>query len=226
MLLWLASYPRSGNTFLRVLLNGVFGLPSVDIHGASAERAFIRNGTVFEAMGGVTHNLDPSDLIARARESDHLAVVKTHERPGGDDPAIYLVRDGRSSIMSYYHYLRNVEGSDGDLEDVIRGRVYGGTWSEHIYDWAPERRERTLLIRFENLVTHPELEIGRIGQFLCLEPLTTAVMTFDALNGAFPQFFRSGSDERNVRELEESGCLDLFWRWHTPMMVRLGYVES
>lgn len=225
MMLLLASYPRSGNTFLRVLLNQVFGLPSIDIHGSGAEQAFIRNGVMFEAMGGVTHDLDPMDFIAQARLSDRLELVKTHERPIGADPAIYLVRDGRSSIMSYYHYIRNVENLDCSLEDVIRGAVYGGSWSEHIYDWAPERRERTLLIRFENLVNDPESELGRVGQFLCLEPHIEEVVTFEWLNAAFPTFFRSGSDTNNIRELQDSGYEELFWRWHTPMMTRMGYTQ-
>lgn len=225
MMLLLASYPRSGNTFLRVLLNQVFGLPSADIFGSGSEQAFIRNGVMFAAMGGVTHDLDPADFISRARASDHLELVKTHERPIGADPAIYLVRDGRSAIVSYYHYVRNVEKLDYSLEDIICGSAYGGSWSEHIYDWAPERRERTLLIRFENLVKDPEGELKRVGQFLCLEPRTKDVVTFEWLNGIFPQFFRSGSDANNIRELRESGCEDLFWRWHTPMMYRMGYSE-
>lgn len=223
MMLLLASYPRSGNTFLRVLLNQVFGLPSADIHGSSAEQAFIRNGVIFEAMGGVTHDLDPQDFVAQARASDRLELVKTHERPSGADPAIYLVRDGRSSLISYYHYIRNVEGQDCSLADVIRGGVYGGSWSEHIYDWAPERRERTLLVRFENLVGDPERELQRIGQFLSLEPQASDVASFQRLNKIFPEFFRSGSDAANIREMEDSGLEDLFWRWHTPMMVRMGY---
>lgn len=225
MLLWLASYPRSGNTFLRVILNKIFDLPSVDIYGAKSEQAFINNGTMFQAMGGVTHEMAPEELISHAREDDYLSVVKTHERLKNDDPAIYIVRDGRSSIVSYYHYLMNVEGSINSLEDIIKGKVYAGSWSEHIYDWAPESRHRTLFIRFENLVTRPDLEIERIGQFLCLEPRSKTTMTFEMLHETFPQFFRSGSDEKNIRELEDSGHLDLFWRWHTPMMVRLGYAQ-
>ena len=47
----LSSDPRFDNTFWRVLLKNVLRLPSVDIHSASAERAFMPDGTVFEATG-------------------------------------------------------------------------------------------------------------------------------------------------------------------------------
>lgn len=226
MLLFLASYPRSGNTFLRIILNEIFNLPSVDIHGAQAERAFIENKTIFKAFGGLTHELEPDDIIDEAKKSHNLFLIKTHERPKSDDPAIYLVRDGRSSIISYYHYIRDVEQRHCSLQEVITGQVYGGSWSEHIYDWSPESRKRTLLVRFENLAKNPAEEIERISQFLSMNPQSKCISSFEYLKSAFPNFFRSGNDEKNIRELTESGLEELFWRWHTPMMVRMGYSVS
>lgn len=53
------------------------------------------------------------------------AFVKTHGPPEDDDPAIYVIRDGRAAIVSYFHYIRNLQDSSVTLERVIRGDAWG-----------------------------------------------------------------------------------------------------
>jgi len=50
--------------------------------------------------------------------------VKTHSPPEDDQPCIYVVRNGRLAILSYYHYLRAFfPGSDRNLIELILGAV-------------------------------------------------------------------------------------------------------
>ena len=62
-----------------------------------------------EAIGHLGSDLQGDDLINWVRRSPETYVIKTHEPPATNDPAIYIVRDGRSVIVSYFHYLNTVE---------------------------------------------------------------------------------------------------------------------
>lgn len=204
MLVWLASYPRSGNSYVRMFLKDVFGLGSWSIYDEGGERAF--------------------DQLNKARRSDDLYIVKTHERPLTDDPAIYVVRDGRASIISYFHYLNEVENQPIPLEQVIDGNVWPGSWSEHFLTWDPEYRRNTLLLRYEIISKDTSLLANVLGPFLGLTPLGTSTLSFDELHAASPNFFRTGNDASNIKEMEP--FMTRFNKLHKPLMRRLGYTTS
>ena len=82
-MIWLASFPRSGNTFFRIILYEVYGIESSAFHR------------------------DPNRKLNL--HYDRYPVVKTHLLPNQlipDDsniPAVYLVRDGRDALVSMAH---------------------------------------------------------------------------------------------------------------------------
>jgi hypothetical protein len=125
MLLWLASFPRSGNTFFRVLLKQLYGLSSFDLHQPHPPfRPQFKH-----MIGEAVLDLPPSELARDGR----LHIVKTHELPQEDYPAIYLVRDGRDAIASYARFLLDsgYYGSGADYPSVLRRLIessesYGG----------------------------------------------------------------------------------------------------
>jgi len=84
-MIWLASYPRSGNTFFRIILHEVYGIKSVAYTGPFMEKG----------------DYSPEEY----------PVIKTHLLPDQlpeDDktPSIYLVRDGRDAIVSMAHHKK------------------------------------------------------------------------------------------------------------------------
>ena len=123
--IWLASYPRSGNTMLRYLLNQVFDLKTTSLYDGDTR--------LFGAVAGVPELVGHYDRGAVGHGSggpSGYAFVKTHEPPIDSGPAIYIVRDGRSALVSYMHYLRRAEGVAVDLPSIIKGEVWPGSWSE------------------------------------------------------------------------------------------------
>src|SRR5437879_528140 len=80
----LASYPRSGNTFFRVILSHRYGLTVHTDRPPPAEWGKI-------------------GLVAGAGEP---LFYKTHGLPEAGDtrPAVYIVRDGRDALVSYAHF--------------------------------------------------------------------------------------------------------------------------
>ena len=114
--IWLASYPRSGNTFLRLILNQVFGLRTASVYKAETRSWEVAPGLV-EIIGHY-EEVSPSQPRIEAPR-----IVKTHDGPSDEGPAIYIVRDGRSSIVSYFHYLRDIELLNIALEDIVTGNI-------------------------------------------------------------------------------------------------------
>jgi hypothetical protein len=76
MTIWLASYPRSGNTCARIALRYLFGIPSRSIYPEHD----------MEELGPVIGELPPEMDVETASE---CCFLKTHEMPGEDHwPAI------------------------------------------------------------------------------------------------------------------------------------------
>lgn len=215
---WLASYPRSGNTFLRIVLRDVFGLSSESVHRGE--------GKVFaEAKDAVGH-VDRRPILrwlGLSQDRRELTLVKTHGKPTDDAKAMYIVRDGRAVMVSYLHYLRDYSRSPCRMEDIISGRIWPGSWSAHVHSWSPERRKNTLLLRYEELRDDNAAACEKIAEFLGMLPLKPFDVSFADLQKLNPRFFRSGDNNSAMAEIQPH--LDLFMKHHGATMRELGYLS-
>jgi glycosyltransferase involved in cell wall biosynthesis len=225
-MIWLASFPRSGNTFFRNILFEVYGIESSTYH-KEGEYPVDPNYTEFQ-------------------------VVKTHLQPGDIEPsdrripAVYLVRDGRDSIVSISHHRKDIVAPGSDYRQnmldaiwALEGSFFGG-WSRNAQEWI-ERAD--IVIRYEDLVEDPIGQVERLRAIMDLpEPNVDKLPTFQKLKSGEAQY---GSKSRqNVNEQErqqfakkffrrgKSGAWKdempadmhrLFWENHGEMMNRLGY---
>jgi hypothetical protein len=120
-----------------------------------------------------------------------------------DDPAIYVVRDGRSAVVSYYHYLNEIEHLLVPMETVIDGQVYAGSWSQHFVTWRPFERPATLLLRYEEITQNTDALIELLAAFCLIKPQSAPARSFADLHCLFPEFFRKGDDTRNIEEMKQ-----------------------
>jgi hypothetical protein len=216
---WLASYPRSGNTFLRIILQNLFGLATYS--------AYRTEGADFP---------DPSaDALERApflpgdwrhRLTDDPAaeqvLIKTHNHhePGGR--TIYIVRDGYAAIDSYFNYHKKFSFEQPSLTEVVAGACQFGGWSEHYLSWQPQSRPQTWLLRYELLVNHPQDCVQLLADFLQIMPRTGRLPTFAELKDRSPEFFRRGQDSSFLEQWTPAQrCL--FNELHGSVMTQLGY---
>jgi hypothetical protein len=157
---FVASYPRSGSTWLRFLLLEVVTRDSA--HFDSVNRTIPDVGW---------HRGCPAILPGPAR------LIKTHEayrRQYGK--AIYIVRDFRDVVLSEFAYeqarRRIAEDFDAFLTLSLTSSVSGyGTWHEHVASWADSPLESTgqlLLVKFEDLRARTEDVVARTLDFLGL----------------------------------------------------------
>ncbi|HYN55500.1 MAG TPA: sulfotransferase domain-containing protein [Methylotenera sp.] len=218
MIIWLASYPRSGNTLLRTLLHQCFDLETYDDETGTRLLGVL-------GVGATPLDSDWDDFYPRANSSTSLKLVKSHKYPRDDQPAIYIYRDGRLTIQSYLEFHRSFvdSGVSKTLLSLVMGDDYYGSWSRHYQVWTT-RAAPTLILNFEELIAaKPEL-IRKIGDFIGVNPVRlnwTNPMT--ELQQKKPDFFRSGSTNWQPA-LEWTNEIDqIFNFYHGGLMVELGY---
>lgn len=215
---WLASYPRSGNTLLRLILKHCFGLSSQSLY---QERDFA-DPDMREVVGHEDVGHNPRRFVATARRAGRSLYVKTHELPPVDDhPAIYVVRDGRSAVVSHAHYLRDILGWQISLAEVIEGKA-GLSWSRHVRAWTLPVRAGTLVLRYEDLASGNRDTLAAIAAFIHQPLLRGFDVSFDRLHGLYPAFFRRGSDAANIAEMDAASAR-LFEQHHGDMLRAMGY---
>lgn len=190
-MIWMASYPRSGNTFLRNVLFEVYGLRSSTYH--------LEN-----------HPLDEN--------WQDFPFVKTHllphELPSGyrKFPKIYLLRDGRDAVVSEVHHRQDVYDPESDLGQNLReairaaeGSHFGG-WSNHVESWT---KVADMVIMFDDLIANPIAQCERLRALMDLPvPNNEAVPAFEQLKGGAPEY---GSGKNLLNERKAMSGLSTKW---------------
>ena len=187
MIIWLASYPKSGNTLLRSMISSYLfdkeGKFNFDLLKNIKQ---FPNWGYFEKLE--IDIKDHNEIIKnsiRAQElfnpKETVGFCKTHNMlfnfnkkyPFTDLNnslgAIYLVRDPRNMVLSYARHL------DLPVEETVKfvtsGKAndmfYMGNWSENYLSWkALKIYNRYLLIKYEDLISNREETFLKILKFI------------------------------------------------------------
>lgn len=198
-IIWVASYPRSGNTWVRAFLANLFG-PGEGPRDLNNELcADISSRALYNAVqGGPTNNLPPEELVRLRGEVQKTIVrstpdsvfVKTHSWFGDQfrlpliDPeltagAIYVVRNPVDIAVSAAHYFgADVSAMVGRMADTNfqtapsskRVVEYVNSWSQHVASWTWQRHPKIIILRYEDIFAAPEATFTELVGFLGLKP--------------------------------------------------------
>ena len=221
MIVWLASYPRSGNTFLRVLLSRYFNAKTYSIYDDESDigrSATLTARTGHTPMGSV-------DFLRAAERSKRHFFIKTHGLPEDDHPAIYIVRDGRAATAAFWEFRRELRGVHEPLHSVAIGENWVGPWARHVERWLSRPADRTLVIRFEDLTSRPDEAARSIAAFLNRRPGKARLPAFQDLRKEDPDFFRVGDNAARIQLLARH-CPTLFMAVNGRGMVTAGYLKE
>lgn len=213
-LFWLASFPRSGVTMLRIMLYQNFGLRSISLY---QEHAL---GKKFMAVTGDVATAEEAHIVA-SRQG--IVPVKTHRLPRDVAPgrAIVVVRDGRAIMSSLREFYASICLTILPMEKIIRGEHPWGDWTEWIKTWRAEERE-TLWLKYEEMVCRFDAQVNRIGEFIGRKPANYKRTEFRNLRQINPWMFRRGKMDHTLKPEEE----ELFWELHAETMDSLGYLPA
>lgn len=188
---WIASYPRSGNTWLRFLVANCLVDHQFDWTKAMNSFAF----ELYYYMGKVRNdgwsNQDVVDTLRRVirgqptadRIGDRL-FMKTHDawsdkHPFADmgGPAVLLVRDPRDVLLSAINYHQLTRDTEADPVQYAHAYIKNGgdpawiksgygTWFEHYQSWAEQSSFPVHVVRYEQLKTDPVPALVKLCAFL------------------------------------------------------------
>jgi hypothetical protein len=163
---FVVSYPRSGNTWTRFLIANLVH-PDYDVSFTNIEKLIP----------------DTSSQSNRAlKGTPRPRIIKTHEYfDHRYRKVIYIVRDPRDVALSYYDFQRKYRQiKDGYpleryVDDFVTGKLISaswGTWGENVATWIFTRGKRPefLLLRYEDMMQDTGRELGRIAEFLAIDP--------------------------------------------------------
>ncbi len=274
-LVWLASYPKSGSTWLRAFLHNFILQPerpyrldalsdlTVGESGASHYRRYDPRPPSQYSIADV-QRMRPRVHRDLMTASPTLVFAKTHNAslvvegaplvtPEVTAGAIYMVRDPRDIAVSFSHHIgRSIEDTIAimaDPEAATGGddrRVYEklSSWSNHVHFWTRRPDPRLLVLRYEDMLSHPLSAFGDVIRLLGMEPpaerLARAIRfsRFEALRDqeaahGFPErpavatapFFRTGASGGWRAVLTDAQARRIE-RDHAPEMRRFGYLPD
>ena len=158
--LFIVSYPKSGNTWMRFLI---------------ANLLYPEEPTTF---ANVDSRIPEAEQLTK-RELDRMRrprIMKTHQYLDLRYPrVIYIVRDPRDVVVSEYHFFRKREWIEDNfpIEQFVDRFLAGktsdyGSWEEHVISWIATRGRHTrfLLLRYEDMLADTVGNFARVASFL------------------------------------------------------------
>lgn len=235
---WLVSYPRSGNTWLRLLL-------------ANYQHPGERRG--YRYISEVVPDFHQFKNVQRTSYQQFIrqhfgwspVVIKCHYQAFGDyNKVIYIYRDGRDVLLSYFRYFshnkKHALPFSQYFTKFLRGETQFGSWKNHVSWWFDEKYIRPVevkYVKYEDLLAQPEKEFAEVVKFLNLkvdkELIKDVVRAteykkcreFGAAEGLHYDLIGRNGVSGSWKEMFSAEQTKYFWDWAGSLMERLGYKE-
>jgi hypothetical protein len=199
-IIWLASFPKSGNTWMRAFLANYFigGPKGLSINELRKFTLGDIRADFYDAAAGGTFEIESLQeylalrpkalrLIMQAREGTHF--VKTHHQsvvyegsalipPELTAAAIYIMRNPFDVAPSYARHSGGTldETIDAMLDPARLSRTPRGLfevigrWDTHIEHWTGSPGLAMHVVRYEDLRDDPKGGFGKVFDFLKVRP--------------------------------------------------------
>jgi hypothetical protein len=254
MIVYLATFPRSGNSLLQSLFVRNFRLPASQITSGAGEAPPIGRKWDHQVVEGrrMTYNRlgkrwpfiasGPLDYFTDAVRQELAAlpeaiVLKTHFGPFDTylpgEKVLQITRHPGPVTWSYFRYqadhaLRRKKLRDVTVESTIEGDDVFGDWTSYIRRWrtASERMasDAYLNLRYERVAADAPSAVAQMSEFVGLPARIDGYPSFDDYSAAHPGADLRGTDEGYERFMTRSQ-LERLWTRHGAEASALGYTE-
>lgn len=198
--IFIVSYPRSGTTWVQVILHHLFsdqefGFDHISEVSPFLERALFRG-------------IDLEHLPSRRIFKTHLPAKRIFRRllrqPG---KFIYVHRNPADVSLSYYHFYADYHGYADSFENFLKrfksGKVQYGRWDNHVLSWRNlAKYKRVLFVSYEDMKHDPTGTINRIAQFCGSSADEAKIRRVSAL---------SSFDQMKAHQLKFDVGLEFLW---------------
>ncbi len=161
---FIVSYPKSGNTWVRFILAQI-------LSGQTRQLSF---NEVEDIVPDVYRSKDAIDKMPSPR------FIKTHDVLFRYYPkTIYVVRDYRDVLVSFYHYKLALKEYEGDFSSFIRSadvREPFGSWKDHVSKALAASKEEhpsLILFRYEDIKSDFEKTVREMTLFCGIQSINT-----------------------------------------------------
>lgn len=158
--LYIVEYPKSGVTWLSILLAN-----SALISSNRLERATFSTKQLYVPDIHINRH-----ICAPVYDTPPQRMIKSHSLYNKNYIfVIYLVRHPFTVMQSFYTYLIGLNVNLPSFEEFIFTTKYGlPAWKKHINSWLnrPNNGKLLYLVRYEDMIKDPNLEIDKISQNL------------------------------------------------------------
>ncbi len=194
MIIWLVSYPKSGNTLLRSILSsyfyskeGIFTFKNLEKISQFPQSSHLMSiGVDVDNEKEVFKNfINAQNFINKDRGNvkffkTHSSLSKMYEYNFTDLlntlGAVYIVRDPRNVVTSLaHHYNLSIDQATEVMIDknrfmdktVKNCRVFLGSWSFNYNSWKNlQKQNKYLLIKYEDLINRKKTVLLKIFKYL------------------------------------------------------------
>ena len=191
MIIWLASYPKSGNTLLRAILASYFysndgnfdfinlykiqQFPSVQ-HFKNLNLDLFNEKDVFKNFIEAQKLINKDRKIKFMKTHGSLAKINNCNFTDFNNSlgAIYIVRDPRNVVTSFsHHYDLNIDEATRAITDPTRWLVktdqiyktFLGSWSINYNSWK-QMKDKVLIVKYEDLISKKKTTMLKILKFI------------------------------------------------------------
>jgi len=223
----LASFPQSGNSFLRNTIEDMYGIPTFSVYPEDR-----KEGNPAEL---ILYQGDHPDAVLIWNEAyskriykPDIAFIKTHEESDSllPYPAIHIVRDGRDALISYAHFLVGVEKTERSYLEMLQYQIETKAWSDFVMAWYKNSKVE-YIVKFEKMLKNPVREVVKVGDIAGLKPpllKNIKLRIFEEFQTEKPDIFKRGKANvwKDTKEMPEV-LHKLFWQYNKNAMDLLEY---
>jgi len=193
MIIWIASYPKSGNTWVRSFVtayyfceNGIFDVSKLNLIQDYPNKQFfketVKKGEIHKHWDSSQKNICNEKKVKFLKTHNSLITAFGNDftKPKYSLGIIHVIRDPRNIITSlknhhdfetYEKTLTFMQDENKVLEDYPHLKNYAKTniinsWRINYQSWMSNKNFRRLTIRYEDMIENPQQTFKKLVMFI------------------------------------------------------------